>query len=79
MKTQARTHGVALTALAAALLGAYGAAQAQDVAPQSTVEVGAGAVSDEGLRFGRYNGLDNSQVYGLIDADVRRRDAATGT
>ena len=79
MKTQARTHGVALTALAAALLGAYGAAQGQDVAPQSTVEVGAGAVSDEGLRFGRYNGLDNSQVYGLIDADIRRRDAATGT
>jgi MtrB/PioB family decaheme-associated outer membrane protein len=82
-----RTPQIPLTALAAALVGAFAPAYAQEDAddlrrltkPQSTVELGVGAVSDEGLRFGQYSGLDNSQAYGLLGADINRRDDATGT
>src|SRR5688500_2137079 len=82
-----RTHRIPLTALATALVGAfapaYGQEEAEDLRrltkPQSTVELGVGIVSNEGLRFGQYNGLDDSQAYGLLDADVNRRDDASGT
>lgn len=81
-----KTRHIRLTALAAALSGACGPAGAQEdedlrrlTQPQSTVEVGVGAVSDDNLRFGQYSGLHEEGAYALLGADINRRDAATGT
>jgi MtrB/PioB family decaheme-associated outer membrane protein len=71
------------------LVAAYGLAQAEDdldiaklTKPESTVSVGAGAVSgddkDRAL-LGIYNGLRDNRGYGLLDVSVIRRDDATGT
>jgi MtrB/PioB family decaheme-associated outer membrane protein len=79
-------HGLPRTALAAALLAAFAVAYGQEAEeierltkPQSTVQLGVGVVSDDNLRFGQYNGLDEKGAYGLLDADINRRDDATGT
>ena len=47
--------------------------------PQSAVEAGVGAVSDDNLRFGQYSGLHEEGAYGLLGADINRRNDATGT
>ena len=83
----ARSGGeLRLTALAAALAAA-GAAWADErddqIAalknPASEISVGAGSVSQDNTRFGQYSGMVKDRVYPLLDADVRKRDDATGS
>lgn len=74
-----------LTALAAALAAGHGAARAQDAAvaeltkPDSFVSFGAGYWSDPRPHQGIYDGMRQEGAYGLFDAYIARRDAATGT
>ncbi|MDH4094341.1 MAG: MtrB/PioB family decaheme-associated outer membrane protein [Betaproteobacteria bacterium] len=75
-----------LSALAAALCCAFGPALAQDAEdiasltkPSSNLEIGIGYVSDDNQRFGQYTGLTDKGGYGLLDIDINRRDALTGT
>ena len=75
-----------LTAIAAALAAATGAgADERDdqiaalKRPDSHVELGVGAVSDDNTRFGQYNGMTRDRAYPLFDLRLRNRDDATGT
>jgi len=73
-----------LTAVAAALLLAFGPAMAQDnvaqlTKPDSTVNVGVGYVNKDNQRFGQYNGLTDKGAYGIIDFSLNKRDDSTGT
>src|SRR5688572_15369935 len=73
-----------MTALAAALLAAYGPACAQSTegSAQSTegsVSAGVGNWSNDRRQQGQYDGMRESGAYGLFDADLLRRDEATGT
>jgi MtrB/PioB family decaheme-associated outer membrane protein len=75
-----------LTALSAALAGAYGSVQAQDAAavsdltkPSSSVSVGAGYWSDDRPHQGIYDGMRDKGSYGLFDAYIGKRDDETGT
>lgn len=79
-------HAFRLTAIAAALLAVFGAAQAaesEEVArltqPQSTVDLGVGYLFNDGRRFGQYTGMNEQGAYGLLNGDIVRRDDATGT
>lgn len=75
------------TALAAALITAFGTVHADQSAdeiarltqPASTIEAGIGILNDENRRFGQYNGLRDDGVYGLLNVDVQRRDDAAGS
>jgi len=44
---------------------------ASQTTPQKKVEFGVGGVSDDSLKFGEYNGLQNSGPYGLAGFDLR--------
>src|SRR3970040_1887309 len=86
MKMNASLPGLPLGALAGALATAFGPAYAQDAdvleqlsKPQSTMELGAGALNSNNLRFGRDSGLSEEGAYGLIGTDMNRRDEASGT
>jgi MtrB/PioB family decaheme-associated outer membrane protein len=76
-----------LTALAAALAGAYGTAYGQaeeaEVAaltrPESEVSMGLGYWSKDRPRLGTYDGMNQEGAYGLLDAFINRRDERTGT
>lgn len=75
-----------LTTTVAALLAAFGsagAAEGDDIAQltksESTVSLGAGNVNNDGARFGQYTGMNESGIYGLLDADIVKRDDTTGT
>lgn len=72
---------VAATLLAA--VGSAGAAEGDDVTqltkPESTVNFGVGAADNDGARFGQYTGMNKSGGYGLLDADIVKRDDTTGT
>ena len=79
-------YAVPLTAITAALLAAFGSAQAaesEEVArltqPQSTIEFGLGYADSDGRRFGQYSGVNEQGAYGLFNADIVQRDDATGT
>jgi MtrB/PioB family decaheme-associated outer membrane protein len=72
--------------LAAAVLAALTAAHAAEddeiaelVRPQSTVSAGVGYVDEDNRRFGQYTGMTKDGAYGLFDADIVRRNDATGT
>lgn len=79
------------TALAAALLLAYGNAGAQSAAEraneirrdmyslESSASVGLGFVTDDNRRFGQHRALNQKAVYGLLDVDFIQREEATGT
>ena len=72
------------TAALLAAFGAAGAAEGDDdithlTQPESTVSLGAGNVNNDGARFGQYTGMNESGGYGLLDADIVKRDDATGT
>lgn len=79
------------TALATALLLAFGGACAQETAPTpdelrrdlytptSQVSVGLGYQSSDSRRFGTYRGIGETGAYGLIDLNLVKRDEATGT
>ena len=65
-----------LTAMAAAMLAAgtaWGDERDDDIKklnrPDSTVEVGVGAVDDANTRFGQYNGMVEDRFYLLLDGN----------
>src|SRR5688572_3965757 len=79
-----------LTAIAAALLAALAPGQASAQAQEplvpyglstaaSSASAGLGYTPDDGRRFGQYNGVNESGVYGLFDFNLVRRDEETGT
>jgi len=74
-----------LTALAAALMTVFGAALADDaevaelIKPDSSVSVGVGNWSNDRHQQGIYDGMRDKGAYGLLDADINKRDDATGT
>jgi MtrB/PioB family decaheme-associated outer membrane protein len=76
-----------MSLIASALLAAFGPALAaeedEEIARLTTLEsevsAGVGYVSDDNQRFGQYTGLTEKEAYLLLDADVARRDDATGT
>lgn len=47
--------------------------------PQSTINFGAGYLSDDNARFGQYSGVRNEGPYGLFNVDITKRDDNTGT
>ncbi|MDT3670749.1 MAG: MtrB/PioB family decaheme-associated outer membrane protein [Aromatoleum sp.] len=82
--TQIRPQG--LTVIAASLSMVFGSALAQDneevtrlIRPESSVQFGAGYLSDDVIRFGQYSGLKDSGLYAIGNVDYLRRDDATGT
>lgn len=85
MKKITGTRTVGLTALAASLATPFGPASAQDdevtrlIRPESSVELGAGYLTDDAIRFGQYTGLKDSGLYGIGTVDYVRRDDQTGT
>lgn len=77
---------IALIAIPAALLAAYGPVQAAGVdevtalsKPESTVSAGVGYVSHDNRRFSQYTGLQDKGGYGLLDLNLVQRDDSTGT
>jgi MtrB/PioB family decaheme-associated outer membrane protein len=84
MKAQARFPR---SLIASALLAAFGPAVAADgddemaqlTKPQSEMSVGVGYVNNDNQRFGQYTGLTDEDAYLLFDANIARRDDATGT
>ena len=74
-----------LSAVSAALLALFGSALAQDnsvtelTQPDSTVSVGVGNWTADRHQQGIYDGMRDKGAYGLLDADITRRDDATGT
>lgn len=73
-----------LTALSTALMAVFGSALADDaevnelIKPDSSVSVGIGNWSGERHQQGIYDGMRDKGAYGLLDADVVKRDDATG-
>lgn len=85
MNTHTR-RALPFTAIAAAVLGAFGpAAAAEDddiktlTKPESNIEFGIGITDNDGKRFGQYNGMNESKTYGLLGGKLIRRDDETGT
>ncbi len=75
-----------LTILAAALLAAYGPARAEEVdevkqliTPASEASVGLGYVDNENQQWGKFTGMTENGIYGLVDVNGVKRDDATGT
>ena len=67
-----------LTMLAAALLAAYGPVFAAE-GQENSVSVGVGNWSDDRPQRGIYDGMRKEGGYLLLDADIMKRDDATGT
>lgn len=80
MKTITTQH-LRRAAVAAAVAAAFGPALAQQAEPALTSEVSAGIgyVDKDNQKFGEFSGLRDKGGYLLLDADVVRRDDATGT
>lgn len=78
-------HTQKLTALAAALMAVFGYAQAEDdevkklITPESSISVGIGNWSNDRPHEGIYDGMRDEGLYGLVDANIIRRDDTTGT
>jgi len=78
-------HALKLTTLSIALMPAYGSVLAQDATvdeltkPDSSVSIGVGNWSADRPRQGQYDGMRDQGTYGLLDADVVKRNDATGT
>lgn len=74
-----------MTALAAALTAAYATAWAQDasvdelIKPSSSVSIGLGQWDKDRPQMGIHDGMRNNNTQLLLDADIRKRDDATGT
>jgi len=72
-----------VTVLVAVLFAVYGSALAGGdtsvVLEQNSVAVGAGNWSNDRPHEGQYDGMSDSGAYGLFDADILKRDDATGT
>jgi len=66
-----------LTALAASLFAAYGgAAPAQEL--EGSVSVGGGGWTNDRPQAGQYDGMRDKGFYPTLDADLQKRDDATG-
>lgn len=82
-----KNYNFRLLPLAAAMLAAFGSANAQDdevtalTKPESSVSIGVGSINtnQDAKRFGQYRGLSDSGAYGLVDLDLIKRDDTTGT
>ena len=74
-KTMQQTFTV--TVLAAALFAVYGPALAEG--PESSVSVGIGNWSNDRHQSGIFDGMRDGGGYLLLDADILKRDDATGT
>jgi MtrB/PioB family decaheme-associated outer membrane protein len=61
-----------LTAIAAALLSAYGSALADDA--QGSVSIGGGGWTNDRHQAGQYDGMRDKGFYPNLDADVQKRD-----
>lgn len=78
-------HAFRLSALASALLLASSPSPAADpevdelVKPDSSVSLGIGHWSGDRPQQGIYDAMRDSGTYGLLDADIIKRDDATGT
>lgn len=74
-----------LTAVAAALLTIFGSAFADEaeinelIKPESSVSVGVGNWSNDRHQQGIYDGMRDQGAFGLLDADINKRDDASGT
>jgi len=92
MRTPVRHGSLRPTAIAIALLAAFGPTQAQTTEAKPAEETtkwanasvsagGAWASGDSADRafFGQYNGMRDQSFYGLLDFDYRRGDTADGT
>src|SRR5205085_2385562 len=81
MVKRATTLAVRSALVAMALIPAAYAADAVDpavaelVKPTSTIEVGAGYVSDDSAKFGEYNGLNKQGPFAIGGFDIRGGDA----
>lgn len=81
MSEKKMQHAFTMTALAAALLAVYGSALAAEgfVLEENSVSIGIGNWSNDRPQGGIYDGMRDSGAYGLLDADISKRDDATGT
>ncbi len=74
-----------LSALSLCLLPVYGASLAADadvetlVKPDSSISAGVGNWSGDRPQQGMYDGMREKGAYGLLDADINKRDDSTGT
>lgn len=73
-----------LTAVAAALTAAFGTSFADDeitalTEPESSLSIGIGSWTGDRKQHGIYGGMRDGKAYGLIDADIVKRDNETGT
>lgn len=74
------------TVIAASLMAAFGTAWSAEnaevdalIKPSSEVSIGVGGWSKDRQNLGAYDGMRKRDSYLLLDADVKRRDDATGT
>jgi hypothetical protein len=80
-------YAVPLTAMAAAVLSAFGPAPAHAddaeilelITPVSEFSVGGGYVFEDNQRFGQFTGLRDKGLYGLLDFNLVKRYNDTGT
>lgn len=76
-----------ISGLAAALMAAYGAPALAEgtadlsewIAPVSSVSVGAGFQNKDRRQLGIYDGRNDNDAKLMLDADINKRDDATGT
>lgn len=74
-----------MAVLPASLLAVFGTALAEDdevgqfINPDSTISVGAGIWSGDRHQQGVFDGMRDDKAYGLLDAEVSKRNDATGT
>lgn len=87
MKTRKMTKSTfALTVLASSLTVAYGTARsaesdevAEMIQPSSTVSVGVGQWDKKRPKMGGFDGMRKERSYLLLDADLQKREEASGT
>ncbi len=84
MKSQKNT-AFKISTLTAALMVVYGSPAFADadlsewIAPESSVSVGAGFQNNDRRELGIFDGRNDNDVKLMLDADVNKRDDATGT
>ena len=85
MKTSNQRFGFGHTAIALAVLAAFGPARAQDIgeltAPGNSLSLGIGAASGDEkdrARFGMFNGLRTQDYHGLVGFSYLDRDGGSG-
>lgn len=78
------TNTFRLSTIAAAIMAAYSPAYADDALiaemskPDSTISLGVANVSGDRAQLGRFDGLSEDKTTAVLDANISRRDDATG-